>query len=407
MKILIITPRIPYPPYRGDKLKIFNISKILAKTNSVTILTFHENRNSLIHLDEIKKYGINIKTVSLPAIASLLKIALAIFKNIPFQVAYFFSNKMKSEIKKSIRLNNYDVIYFHLIRSAQYLEAAKGSSALKVLDFTDAVSLYLSRFAEVTRNPFKKIALKSELKRIEGYETIAKKFDTLFICSEKDKDYLEKKKLHPNIQFLRNGFDAEQFYGTHVPFTKNRIIFTGNMPYFPNHDAALFFTKEVFPLVRENYPTSKFFIVGQKPPADVKRLESSNIVVTGFVKDIKREYQLSEVNVVPIRFGAGTLNKVIEALALGIPTVATSMSVAGLPKELKKYILLADNAESFAEKIIFVFENESIRNNLMKEAQEVVYDLLSWEKIVGEFENYLNRRLNLKNNQPQEIPSKK
>lgn len=393
MRILIITPRIPYPPYRGDKLKIFNLSKSLAKNNSVTVLTFHENKKDFAYITELEKFGINIQTVSLPIISSLVKTISAVFLKIPFQVAYFSSKKMVKLIKKTIGQNDFDVIYFHLIRSAQYFDAAGDSKALKVLDFTDAVSLYLSRFADVTKNPVKKIVLKQELDRIQNYEAVAKKFDTLFICSEKDKDYLEKNKLHSNIQFLRNGFDTSQFSSSKISFVKNRIIFTGNMPYFPNRDAAIYFTKEIFPLVRENYPTSKFYIVGQKPPRELKNLASPNIFVTGFVKDINTEYQLSEVNVVPIRFGAGTLNKVIEALALGIPTVATTMSIAGLPKELKKYILLADNPESFTDKIIYVFENESVRKDMMKEAQEVVSSLLSWDKIVGEFESYLQKRI--------------
>jgi len=344
------------------------------------------------------KYGPEVRTVSLPLLKSLFNMVLAVFTNIPFQAAYFRSRKMKTEIQKLIERNNYDVIYFHLIRSAQYFEAAKNSKAVKMLDFTDAVSLYLSRFSEVTRNPIKKYTLLIELKRIINYEPIAKKFDTLFICSEKDKDYLEEKKLHPNIQFLRNGFNADLFAPEKIHFEKNRIIFTGNMPYFPNRDAALYFTKEIFPLVRESYPNSKLYLVGQKPPLEVRKLNSQNVIVTGFVEDIKKEYLLSAVNVVPIRFGAGTLNKVIEALALGIPIVATSMSVAGLPKELKKYIMTADNPATFAEKIIYIFEHESERRELMLEGSEVVRNLLSWNKIIGEFESYLLGRLKEKKN---------
>jgi polysaccharide biosynthesis protein PslH len=393
LKILIVTLRVPYPPYRGDKLKIFNIAKILARTNSVTLLTLYENKKSLEYSKELKKYGIEVHTVSMSNIASLFKMVLAVFSRLPFQVAYYRSSKMMKKIEQLLALDEYDVAYFHLIRSAQYYDAIKNTEGLKVLDFTDAVSLYLSRFAEVSKNPLKKIALKIELHRIINYEPIAQKFDTLFICSERDKDYLDERNLHPNIQFLLNGFDSEQFRTDEIPYEKNRVIFTGNMPYFPNRDAALYFCKEIFPLVRENYPTSKFYIVGQKPPKEVRRLESTNIVVTGFVENIKKEYLSSAVNVVPIRFGAGTLNKVIEALALGIPTVATSMSIAGLPKELKKYILIADNPESFAEKIIYVFEHDTVRNDLMKEAQRVVNDLLSWEKIVGQFEAYLKNRI--------------
>ena len=116
---------------------------------------------------------------------------------------------MKTEINKAVKEGSYDVIYFHLIRSAQYLDSTVQSKAIKVIDFTDDVSLYLSRFAEITKNPFKKIPLRIEAGRIERYEKIAQQFDTLFICSENDRDYLIRKKLHPNIQFLRNGFDSE------------------------------------------------------------------------------------------------------------------------------------------------------------------------------------------------------
>ncbi|MEW6702257.1 MAG: hypothetical protein AB1298_06015, partial [Bacteroidota bacterium] len=206
MKLLIITPRIPYPPFRGDKLKIFNLAKVLAKTNSVTILTFHESRKNLANIQSLEEFGINVKSVWLPVVDSLWNMIKAVFSKLPFQVAYFSSKKMEDEINALVKKNDFDVIYFHLIRSAQYYDTVAKSSALKVLDFTDAVSLYLSRFAEVTKNPFKKIALRLELRRVEKYETVGQKFDTLFICSEKDKEYLSDKNLHKNIQYLRNGF---------------------------------------------------------------------------------------------------------------------------------------------------------------------------------------------------------
>ena len=392
MKILIITPRVPYPPYRGDKLRLFHNAKTLAKRHRVDIVTFNQGKSDITSSLELKKFGINIKTVSLPFWVSFLKVIKNIFSGIPFQIAYYSSKKMQKELQEIVKENEYDIIYFHLIRSAQYFDAVEKSKALKILDCTDAISLYLERFSAITKNPIKKYALKLELHRIEQYERILNKFDTLFICSEKDKNYLEKKKIHPNIQLLSNGFDTELFKTDNTLFEKGRIIFTGNMPYFPNQDAASYFAKEIFPVVLVKYPSSKFFIVGQKPPLSLKKLVTKNIIVTGFVKDIKKEYNLSEINVAPIRFGAGTPNKVIEAIALGIPTIATSLSIAGLPEKLKKYILIADDPTSFVEKISYIFENPEIRNDMMKEAQEVIIDLLSMDKIIAEFESYLQKR---------------
>lgn len=394
MKLLIITPRIPYPPYRGDKLKIYNIARILSKKNDVTILTFIENSGSIKNLKELEKLGIKTEAVRLSFIESLLKLISNMFSEIPFQVAFFHSKKMGKKINELINQKDFDVIYFHLIRSAQYFESALNSNALKVLDFTDAVSLYLFRFIKATKNPIKKVFLKWELERVKKYEQIAKNFDTLFICSEKDKEFLLKNNVHNNIHFLRNGIDSTYFYpNNNLNYEMQRIIFTGNIPYFPNRDAILYFVKDIFPLLKEKYPKSKFYIVGQKPPLQIKRLQSKDIIVTGFVQDIRKEYLLSNVNVVPVRFGAGTLNKVIEALALGVPTVASSISVQGLPPEIKKYIFIADTPEDFIKWISLIFEDENIRNIRMKEAQKLVLDMLSWDKIVDEFESYLSSRI--------------
>ena len=303
-----------------------------------------------------------------------------------------------NEISKT----NYDVVYFHLIRSAQYLDLnEEAGKSLKVLDFTDAVSLYLSRFFKIEKNPFKKLFIKIEEKRVKAYEKIAEKFNTVFICSDIDKEYLKAQGLNANIKILNNGIDIDYFKSESVKFEENRIIFTGNMPYYANYDAVIYFAKKIFPLVLNEIPDSTFYIVGQKPPNKIRALNSKNIFVTGFVPDIKKEYLKSAVNVAPIRFGAGTLNKVIESIALGVPVVATSQAVGGLPQILKKYVFIANNQEEFAHFVVKILRDPSLRYQLMKEGQNIIRDMLSWEKIVGKFEKDLREermKLNLDKN---------
>lgn len=395
MKILIITPRIPYPPFRGDKLKIFNISKNLLKKNEVKVLTFINKKSDLNDVNELKKIGIDIEVIKLPIIQSYLTTAKSLFTLNPLQVAYYYSRKMHSRIEDITSKEKFDVIYFHLISSAQYLKSVKNKSALKVIDFTDAVSLYLSRFVKVVKNPITKLVFYYEYKTISRYEKIAQNFDTLFICSHNDKKILLEKKAHHNIQIMLNGFDPETFKKEKIEPEEGRIIFSGNMPYFPNRDAVLYFINEVFPIVLKKKPNAKFYVVGQQPPKEILALQSENIIVTGFVQDIRKEYLLSQINVAPIRFGAGTLNKIIESLALGIPTVATSLSIQGFPEEIKKYIFTADAPEAFANEIIKIFDDPSIRNEVMREASEKVFNLLSWENIVEDFEKYLKERIQI------------
>lgn len=394
MKILIITPRIPFPPFRGDKIKIFNISKNLVLNNEVKILTFYRFRNQLKYIDQLKRLNIDAEALELSFLVSVLRLFAALFYNFPFQVAWFHSSTMKKKIKMELTTGKYDVVYYHLIRTAQYFDPSFNSqNTLNVIDFTDAVSLFLKRFCKIEKNILKKFFIQIEAKRIEKYEQVAKEFHTLFICSESDREYLLRKGVSNNIKIIPNGVDTQYFRGNNNDYEKGRIIFTGNMPYFPNKDAALFFTKKIFPLIINRVPNAKFYIVGQNPPLKIRKLASNNIKVLGYVPDIRIEYLKSAVNVAPMRFGAGSLNKVIESLSLGIPVVATSIAAEGLPKELLKYIFVADSPEKFAERIIEVINNPEIRNNLMNEGVDVVRKMLDWEPIIRDFQSYLENEL--------------
>jgi glycosyltransferase involved in cell wall biosynthesis len=312
------------------------------------------------------------------------------FGKLPFQAAWYKSEKMKGKVAELYNSQKFDVVYYHLIRSAQYFnKPLENGKPLNILDFTDAVSLYLKRFADVEKNPVKKLLIKVEQKRVEKYEKIAEKFHALFICSEVDKKSLIDSGLNIDIRILNNGIDVDYFQSDEIKYEKNRIIFTGNMPYFANYDAAIYFAEKIFPKILKEIPEAEFYIVGQKPPLKVRNLASRNIFVTGFVPDIKAEYVKSAVNVAPMRFGAGTLNKVIESIALGVPVVGTSFAVNGLPKELYKYISVADDEDIFAEHVISILKNSKIREELMCEGKKVIRDMLSWKNVVNGFESYL------------------
>lgn len=393
MKILIITPRIPYPPYRGDKLKIFNISKILVKKNNVHIITFYRNYSDKELIKPLEELGIKVSLIRLTLIESILSALIAVFQAIPFQVAWYKSKRMKKSVEDLLKHNSFDVVYYHLIRSAQYLSENQEKSYLNVIDFTDAVSLYLSRMVEKEKNIFKKIFIKTELKRIRIYENIAERFDALFICSEIDRKFLIDKGIKQDIQILNNGIDTDYFASEKNDYDFKRIIFTGNMPYYANSDAVIYFTKEILPLITKKDPEVKFYIVGQQPSLMVKQLASENVIVTGYVKDIRAEYLKSAVNVAPMRFGAGTLNKVLESIALGIPVVATSISMLGLPKELAKFVFIADTPKQFANTVLEIINNPSIRNELMVEGKAIIRETLSWNHIVGDFELFLKNKL--------------
>jgi polysaccharide biosynthesis protein PslH len=394
LKILIITPRIPFPPYRGDKLKIFNVVKQLQKNNVVSVITFLRKKKQLDEIEELKKLNFNILYIKISFLESILNVIISFFNRVPLQVAWYKSKKMKQKVSQLINSGEYDVAYFHLIRSAQYFpETSNKNSVLKVIDFTDAVSLYLNRFFSIEKNIFKKIFLGIERKRIEQYETVANKFDSVFICSEVDREYLRQKGIGTRMKILRNGVDTQNFETEKQDYDQNRIIFTGNMPYYANYDAAIYFSKEIFPLVLKEVPNAKFYIVGQDPPLRVRSLACDNIIVTGFVKDIKLEYLRSNINVAPMRFGAGTLNKIIESLVLGVPVISTPIAVEGFPEEIKKNIIVASGSREFADSVIRYLKDPELRQQFMEKDKSIIKEMLSWENIVKQFENDLKEEI--------------
>ncbi len=398
MKILIVTTRVPYPPYKGDKLKIYNVVKHLAKSNSVKVLCLADGRSDLKNIDGIRSLGAEIEAIPHSSLHSFFNVGTGALTRRPIQVLLFKNNRLGKRLSQISREEHFDVIYFHFIRSAQYVKYVPQNSALKVLDFTDAVSLYLSRFVESEKNPVIRWMVKNERDRIAAYERIAENFDTCFICSPLDRDYLINKGIKADFQILPNGVDIEAFKRSNETLETNRIIFTGNMPYFPNEDAVVHFARDIMPKILKKSPDAKLFVVGGSPTRKINSLASENVIVTGFVENIAGEYLRSAVAIAPMRFGAGTLNKVIEPIALGIPVVATSIAVRGLPSAAQKAVRVADTPEEFADAVVDILRGKNGRMpcNELDEIREA----LSWEKIVEDFERYLRTRIGFDRSEP-------
>lgn len=339
----------------------------------------------------MRALGADIEAVPHSLLKSAIGALIGVFTRRPIQVSLYRSGRLGRRLAEIASAFDPDVIYFHFIRSAQYIEYVSSVKPVKVLDFTDAVSLYLSRFVETERNPVSRWLIKMERDRIAAYERIAEKYDASFICSTLDRDYLLGKGIRADFHILPNGVDTELFKGTRRTPDKRRVIFTGNMPYFPNEDAVLYFVSTIFPRVLREVPDAKLFVVGRCPTRKVRSLASENIIVTGFVDNIVTEYLKSAVAIAPTRFGAGTLNKVIEPIVLGVPVVATSIAVRGLPSAAQRFVHVADSPDDFGNGLVEILKQESLEGGLSENGLESVRHSLSWERIVADFEEDLRK----------------
>jgi polysaccharide biosynthesis protein PslH len=276
---------------------------------------------------------------------------------------------------------------------AQY--ALNRKEQYRILDFPDAFSLYWKRRKEVKRNVFARFLDDIESARVIKYEEmILKEFNLNLVCSQEDLSFLTLTHHSENIKLLPNGVDIEKFKPSGHDYGHNTtLLFTGNMDYDPNVDAVIYFATEVFPLIKAQFAEVKFIIAGQRPVDKVKALDNGkDIMVTGFIPDLTEMYNEASVVVAPLRFGAGTQNKVLEAMAMGIPVVCSHIGFAGLGIQDGEGAFMRSNRDTFAQQVCVLLADGKLREQTGKKGTEVVSSRFGWEKIASTLESYFKDR---------------
>ncbi len=392
MKILFVANRVPYPPFRGDKLKIYNLAKRLSAKHQLYLITFAESKDDFKYKKELSEVFSEILIISLPKWQSYLQCILAVFSKTPFQVAYFKSRKMSHCIVDFIARFEVDVIHTQHLRMAQFTE---NLSLPKILDLPDAFSLYWQRRIQNQKNQVLRFFEKWEFKRLFDYEgQINIKFNTSLVCSAEDLKYLQEKHHIQNLKLLRNGVDLNTFKSDAQSYEIEAVLlFTGNMDYAPNIDAVLYFVNDILPLIKKSVPEAKFIIAGQRPVREIRELQSETIEVTGFVQNLMEVYENASVVVSPLRFGAGTQNKVLEALAMGIPVVSGPIGFSGLELQTGEGVFMETEPQLFAQKVIELLHSKELRKKTGERGKLAATQKFSWDIISLQLERYFQECL--------------
>ncbi len=390
MNILFIANRFPYPPFRGDKLKIFNLANQLSKQHNLHLITFAEQASDFDDIDKISHLFKSIEVVKLPKWKSFLNVAFGLLGRLPLQVNYFKSAVFQKKVDALLIKNNFDVIHIQHLRMAQY--AIEKKEYKRILDLPDAFSLYWERRKTIKRNFFQKLLDNIESKKVLKYESeILGQFNLNLVCSEEDKKYLISKHQQSNIEVLPNGVDIKKFkMGNHNYAKNNTLLFTGNMDYAPNVDAVIYFVKDILPLIKVQFPNIQFIIAGQRPISKVLNLANTDgVQVTGFISDLSEMYNSASIVVAPLRFGAGTQNKVLEAMSMGIPVVCTNIGFEGLGIANGEGAFMRTDAESFAQQVCSLLRSESLRLETGTKGNSRIISQFSWQGVANSLHSYL------------------
>lgn len=388
MKILFLANRVPYPPYRGDKLKIFNLAKRLKDRHELHLLTFAQTQEDLGYKAELEKIFKEVHFVYLPKWKSALNCLSGIWNPLPLQVLYFRSAELQQQLDSMLQQHSYDAVHVQHLRMSPYLAGRKDIA--RILDLPDAFSLYWERRKSVKRSLPVTLFENIEQQRVLRYESVLKEYNMALTCSAEDLEYLEQQHHSGNIRLLPNGVDMTTFSPHDHDYSHNHtLLFTGNMDYAPNVDAVIYFTSTVLPEIRKSCPQVKFVIAGQRPVPKVQELANDYISVTGFVKDLAATYNSASVVVAPLRFGAGTQNKVLEAMAMGIPVVCSNIGFKGLGIKSGEGAVMQTDPTAFAASVIKLLASETERRSVGEAGAAVIRTRFDWDIVSLQLENYL------------------
>ncbi len=387
MRIFVLLSRIPYPLEKGDKLRAFHQLKVLSKKHEIILCAL----NPLSKVDkqkafeQLQPYCRSINFIDLPAYSRVMNIMNAYFSGLPLQSGYFYNRQAAKKIKALITEYQPDYLFAQLSRTARYL---MNVPIKKMLDYQDAFSYGLKRRAEKAGWLLKPVFM-LEHRRMEAFEKkIFDNFDHKIIISEQDRDLIPHPEKH-TITVIRNGVDRS-FFKPLMRRKKQEIVFIGNMNYPPNVDAAVFLAKEIMPLVWQKKPEIRLLLAGASPHARVKNLENSMVTVSGWMDDIREAYAGSEIFIAPMRMGTGLQNKLLEAMAMKIPCITTSMANAALKAKEKEEILTGNSAKELADALLFLLENEKERQKLAEKAFIFVKQNYGWEEATVPMEKLIH-----------------
>lgn len=375
MKLLCITSRVPWPLEKGDKLRVYHQLKQLSKKHEIILCAINDTK---LHPDaemELKKFCSEIHIYNQSKISIFFNLVRGFFSGIPFQVAYFTNASIKQKIHSLIAAKKPDRIFCQLIRTAEYVRDEKNIP--RTLDYMDIFSKGVERRIEKV-NVFYRWIFRMEWKRLLKYEgEVFSDFEAKTIISEQDRDLLPVKN-PKEVVVVPNGVDTDFF--SPMPAEKDyELLFNGNMNYPPNIESAVYIVGKILPLVWKKKPNVRLLISGASPAAEVLALQSDKVTITGWVDDVRSSFARSKILVAPMQSSIGLQNKLLEAMAMKLPCVTTTLSNNAVKAIPDSQILVADTPEQFSTHIQLLLDHPEKAERLGENGYRMVHERFDWE----------------------------
>ncbi len=381
-RLLFVTSRFPHPLDKGDKLRAFHQIATLARRHDIALCALSHQPVPAASRAELERYCSRVEVVRLGHLGSWARTALAPLRGLPFQVAYFTAAAARHEVRRVISEVCPDLVLFQLARTAEYAQPSDGPA---VIDFMDAFSRGLTQRAARSSFPHR-LAVALEARLMTAYEArVRDRFAHAVIISAADREAMGGG--GATIHLAPNGVDLADFQPRQGAPDVD-LLFVGNMAYTPNIAAARALVEEVLPRVRQARPGTRLLIAGTSPRRAVTRLRSAAVEVTGWVDDIAACYARARVFVAPMSLATGVQNKLLQAMAMGLPCVTSSLANQSLGAGADEAVI-ADSPEATAAAVVGLLDDPARAAILGAGGRALVERRFRWEQAVAPIEALL------------------
>ena len=385
-KILIISPYFPFPPRDGGKVRLYNLIKHLSLSNDVYLLAYIEPGARADSIYMARKYCKEVFSVLRQEEKRIIR------EDIPRCVSFFYTQAMIDELQIVLDKIKPDIVQLDFLIMTQYVHHIKNVPTIytehdmSILDFNQS---FHDRDVPDNESFF-------YWKKLVDYEKeILNKFNSVIVLTKRDKKLIEEFNKNIKANIIPTGVDINFFKPKYGDSDEQALVFVGHYRHYPNADAIIYFVNEIYNDILKILPNLKLYIVGSGVTKDVLSLAKSNknIVITGEVEDVGVYLQKPNIFVAPVRLGGGIKGKVLEAMACGIPVVATKEAIDGIDYDVKDCSLICNNKQEFVKNVVKLSKNKSLYDELSYNSRKLVETYYDWYKIADSLNNFYSRVL--------------
>ncbi len=393
MRILMMTPWLPGLPTTGGSPRVFHLLKELAPLHDFTVYSLSSSAvecarfTGAVDRDCLRT---PVHVVNVDRSSSLAGFLRTTFSMLPNFIMVHKSPAEYKRIQGIVRMilerDHFDLIHIENISMLQYLPAR--CRIPKVVMLPDSAYLYFRRNIRYGGSLFKRIWFCTQAMKAKRFETtVLGDADYVVVNSDIDARVLLSNGLRNRVAVVPNGVDIEYYSSKPRRSSGNAMVFSGVMDYEYNVDAMLYFCRDILPIIRKEVPDASLLIVGKNPTGAILDLAAnSSINVTGYVDDVRPYVSRATVYVSPLRGGAGMKNKLLMAMAMQRPIVASSISCDGIDIEHNHSALIADAPAAFAQSVVALLHNEALRRRLVRNAFNLAKEKYSWRSYARRFD---------------------